>query len=662
MTRRILIFFLLSFFTACGKNDLLYERILRFEDQRFTADSLSVFLNSAEPKVRARAVEALGKLQDPKGFSTLLKYLNDADEGVRLEAAFALGQMADSLAEDSLIAHLNSEEILDVKIRIIEALGKIGTEKSFPVLFPLFRAKEAKLRAEAALAVGRMALRNLTNKALTDSLAALLKDPKSEVRWKACYSLSQVGKDLNPKMLQSATEDNDPRVRMHAVKALGKLKNLLMLETLGRVVRADSDWRVRVNAAKALGNFPLSLAANYLVLFDSNPHVRISIIGAIGASALQDSEKFNQYSRESNFAKNLLKEILTDDDSTAWTLPEQGTALVAYARLMGEEAIELVSEFMDHPNIKLRARAAEALGETRSKKVFTVLANNFNEDTILVKIAILEALPKLQDLRSQDVYLKALQDGDMVLTALAARALSEDTLRSKIYVQPIIDAYQRLPKPVDIESAQMIFHALGEIREPRAVPVLEQALKTKDKVLSKAAAEALGKITGEDYTSKIAKFTKPNFYFIYQDIQKIKGVKAIIQTSRGTLKFRLYTDSAPLTVLNFVRLAEKGFYDGLTFHRVVPNFVIQGGDPRGDSWGSPGYAIRSEFNKHPFVRGTVGMASAGKDTEGSQFFITHSPQPHLDGRYTVFGQVTSGMEVVDAIQEGDVIEVVEIKY
>ena len=106
---------------------------------------------------------------------------------------------------------------------------------------------------------------------------------------------------------------------------------------------------------------------------------------------------------------------------------------------------------------------------------------------------------------------------------------------------------------------------------------------------------------------------------------------------------------------------EKGFYDRLTFHRVVPNFVIQAGDPRGDSWGSPGYAIRSEYNHHPYIRGTVGMASAGKDTEGCQFFITHSEQPQLTGEYTAFGQVTTGMDVVDTIQAGDFMELVQVR-
>ena len=116
----------------------------------------------------------------------------------------------------------------------------------------------------------------------------------------------------------------------------------------------------------------------------------------------------------------------------------------------------------------------------------------------------------------------------------------------------------------------------------------------------------------------------------------------------------------PLTTSSFVDLARRGFYDGLTFHRVEPGFVIQGGCPRGDGNGGPGYTLRCEISQRPYGRGAVGMALSGKDTGGSQFFIVHSPQPHLDGGYTLFGQVVNGMEVVDKISPGDVIEHVEI--
>jgi cyclophilin family peptidyl-prolyl cis-trans isomerase len=107
-------------------------------------------------------------------------------------------------------------------------------------------------------------------------------------------------------------------------------------------------------------------------------------------------------------------------------------------------------------------------------------------------------------------------------------------------------------------------------------------------------------------------------------------------------------------------LTAKGFFNGLQIHRVVPNFVVQDGDPRGDGEGGPGYSIRDELNERPFLRGTVGMALSGKDTGGSQFFITHSPQPHLDAKYTVFGRVVNGMDVVDRIQQGDVVQRVRV--
>ncbi|HNE83992.1 MAG TPA: peptidylprolyl isomerase, partial [bacterium] len=116
----------------------------------------------------------------------------------------------------------------------------------------------------------------------------------------------------------------------------------------------------------------------------------------------------------------------------------------------------------------------------------------------------------------------------------------------------------------------------------------------------------------------------------------------------------------PISVLNFVELAEKKYFDGVYFHRVVPNFVIQTGDPTGTGWGGPGYSIVSEYNTLHYSRGVVGMASAGKDTEGSQWFITHSDQTHLDGRYSIFASVENGMEVVDQIQVGDQVKKIEI--
>ena len=136
--------------------------------------------------------------------------------------------------------------------------------------------------------------------------------------------------------------------------------------------------------------------------------------------------------------------------------------------------------------------------------------------------------------------------------------------------------------------------------------------------------------------------------------------RAFLQTRHGVVEIHLDVVEAPLTSASFVRLARRGFYDGLTFHHVEPGFIVQGGDPRGDGYGGPGYALRGEITRRPFGRGSMGLAQAGPDTGGSQFFVALSPQPHLDGRLTRFGSVVSGIEVLDRIRPGDRIERIEI--
>ena len=136
--------------------------------------------------------------------------------------------------------------------------------------------------------------------------------------------------------------------------------------------------------------------------------------------------------------------------------------------------------------------------------------------------------------------------------------------------------------------------------------------------------------------------------------------RAIMETEKGTITLDLFDQDAPNTVQNFVDLANKGFYDGLTFHRVIPNFMIQGGCPKGTGTGGPGYQIKCEINDNKHEAGTLSMAHAGRDTGGSQFFICHAPQPRLDGVHTTFGK-TQDMDVVNAIAKGDKILSVKIE-
>ena len=143
--------------------------------------------------------------------------------------------------------------------------------------------------------------------------------------------------------------------------------------------------------------------------------------------------------------------------------------------------------------------------------------------------------------------------------------------------------------------------------------------------------------------------------------KKVKQTAVITMEKGGVIALEFFPEDAPKTVENFVTLAKKGYYDGVTFHRVEPNFVVQGGDPKGDGTGGPGYTIKAEFNNQKHVRGSVAMArSQHPDSAGSQFYICYGPTPHLDGQYTVFGRVTASMEHVDKIKQGDRMTTVAI--
>lgn len=142
-----------------------------------------------------------------------------------------------------------------------------------------------------------------------------------------------------------------------------------------------------------------------------------------------------------------------------------------------------------------------------------------------------------------------------------------------------------------------------------------------------------------------------------------RSYRVTIETDKGDIELELFPQHAPKTVNNFVFLAQEGFYDGVTFHRVIADFMIQGGDPTGSGRGGPGYRFEDEFKGNPLrhERGSISMANAGRDTNGSQFFIAHGPQSHLDGRHTVFGKVTKGQDVVDAIEQGDTMLKVTVR-
>jgi len=214
------------------------------------------------------------------------------------------------------------------------------------------------------------------------------------------------------------------------------------------------------------------------------------------------------------------------------------------------------------------------------------------------------------------------------------------------------------------DAALSILDSLAKQKTEAANSVIKRgALVSDDHLIRQRAINLLKENGAGDYSSQTRLVRTKNTDIDYQRaLSRIgKTVRAVVTTTKGSFTMELLPNEAPLTVDNFVQLARRGYFKAIVFHRVVPNFVIQAGDPRGDGNGGPGYAIRCEINEVPYERAAVGMALSGKDTGGSQWFVTHAPQPHLDGGYTVFGKVVSGMDVVDAIVRGDVIQSIVIR-
>jgi cyclophilin family peptidyl-prolyl cis-trans isomerase len=275
--------------------------------------------------------------------------------------------------------------------------------------------------------------------------------------------------------------------------------------------------------------------------------------------------------------------------------------------------------------------------------------------------AAISALAELKPPGVETLLLEKLRADDFAVRAAAAGALG--TLASRAAVPALLEAWTVAQADIAFDARVAIMTAVHEIEPATGRQLLQQALADREWAVRVRAAALLREagVTEEANAMRPASpgrdVNDPAWLAL---VMPQFSPHAYIETDKGTIEIELAVLDAPLTVDNFVTLARKGFFNGIVLHRVVPDFVVQDGDPRGDGEGGPGYAIRDELNQRPYLRGTVGMALAWEDTGGSQFFITHSPQPHLDARYTVFGHVVAGMEVVDRLAVGDIVRAVRI--
>ncbi|MBF9222183.1 peptidylprolyl isomerase [Hymenobacter ruricola] len=648
-------------------HDATIRQIGAAQDERNTA-ALLPFLSNANPTYRREAALAFASVQAPAAVPGLLPLLRDAAPDVRRAAAYALGQIGDSTAVDSLRVRVLKENDDQVRRYVHEALGRTVTRRNLPELWRVETLNDTARNAALALGLSRAALRGLVSPETIRRTVLLLNSPKLPVRARvqAAVGLSRTrGLDADLKRLAETTlvrvaqKDRSYAVRAAAASALGKIANNPAKSaeaaktgevtfydghstaprpatTLARLATKDRDYRVRLSAIRALPfgqeDYAASRKALFYVLANDQPAVALTAAewllahakGESGAAlaALADGNKQASprvraallqaaVHHASPAARPSLVETIEKRYPTAPTVYEKGFLLQA----LGEDPAAF--DF-----VRTEAFAAGQSPVVAGYALTALLAMRRNVDFPAAKQADFAAAMR-----------QALAGGDVAQLGVAAEALAD----AKLYPEP---------QAADLTALRQAQAKLQLPREIEAWQSLQQAL---DKLEKKAKPTPSPIATAQQH---------PIDWVVLQGVPL--GQQVRLRTSKGIILLELKPNEAPGAVASFVTLIGQHFYDSLYFHRVVPNFVAQGGDPRGDGNGSAPYNLRSEFGDLRYQEGSLGLASAGKDTESCQFFITHTPTPHLDGRYPIFAQVVGGMDVVHKLDIGDRILGVEL--
>ncbi len=638
-------------------NETKWRQLVVLENERHFEDAfIYSCLRDSDPKIRARAALCIARFQNYDAADSLQSLLSDMDVDVRESAAFALGQIGLALklkgdttsnaCESYLISALKEEKEQRVREYILDALGKAGSRKSVPVLLKHVRGDALLLKAAAMQSIGLLAYWNCADTVVADEIIAGLDDPDKNVRWKTAYALMRLKDISSANKIVNALQDDEPLVRMYAARSLGEIKAASFVPALLEHAN-DSDWRVQVNVLRAIERIgDWAWAPDVIPLLNAkNEHVKRAAISALGSLECQK-------------ATQNLREICQDRSSFLC-----GDAAKALSQILKEQAIPIIEPLIQSESAYIRRKAAESLGLIANEESFNLLQMMLKDKDIGVRTHALDSIGRfgmeLSKERTVQIILEKLSLDDLALTTVVAQICATNQIAE--LVPELMEAYHRFDSPTGIEPRVAIIQALGELNAESAIRFLEKALQDEYEAISQASIQSLKRITGGDYSAERLKVNQKQPRSGGIAFPKIKKARAKIVTNKGDIVVELFLEDALFTVANFIKLVNEGFYNGIIFHRVVSDFVIQAGCPRGDGWGGPGDSIRCEINQRKYGRGAVGMALAGKDTGGSQFFITHSPQPHLNGRYTVFGQVVHGMDVVDKIQPYDIILSVEIE-
>ena len=631
----------------------------------------------ADPSVRARALLALARVQDLSTAPTVAQALTDTAPTVRGAAAFAAGELAlawEPVPDETraLLARalLDAEaKETDAAARLLEAdaLGRVRTPAALERLVVLLAVptgqrvdendprSEVPVRAAVALGVAARAKAPVPDAARPglERLARALLPP---YRWAGVYALAQMKTPAARPLLIGALRDDDPEVRAIAAKGLSDIA--LPEDTAAlRAVLRDEDGRVAAEAvrglvtlasrcgpgpctaAEALGELdaratgmgtaslpqtvPPLLALAQAPVPESARRVLVRLRGSLRSAAETAPE-----SVRSTAAWLDCRMAAAEDRQRGWLdetlrcghdrIPEVrrlrlGLEAVATSPRLPEARVQkALLPFLRHPSPQVRAAAAGVVPGTKASELTAALRPLLQDADPIVRASAVDALTTVGDAGSAPAILAGARTATVDVVSTYADALIKLKPEGAASV-----ARQWLALPhahVRHEGARVLTALQG-------TPVQAPALPAKAEAPPAPPLQA--------------------------------GMLWRIETAHGPVVIAPDVEDAPATVAQLSRLAREGFFRGLTFHRVVPDFVVQGGDPRGDGEGGPGFTLPCEVSTRSYLRGTVGMALAGKDTGGSQLFIALSPQPHLDGRYTIIGTVVSGMEALDGMAEGD---------
>jgi cyclophilin family peptidyl-prolyl cis-trans isomerase/HEAT repeat protein len=595
------------------------------------------------PEVRRAQATALGRLRDGEALGPLVAMRNDPDPEVRRAVAEALGYTPG--AGPALRAWLDEEpaspwgDPASARDSLRPTLlGSLGHQAEADDIDRLVAALGEPWPASgaAAVALGRLGRARVEGvDRAVPALVAALERPSPRIAEAAAFGLYRVGLENAPAQADraGAVWDQLPTgpARAWVLKAVwSQIEDRSAL--LARAL-ADPEPVVRVAALDALQAGDVTAAQLAPLLEDDHPWVRRSATAALGRTD-----------------DPAVPRLLTSR-AQKWTHWEAASAVSALA----EAGSPMSAETGLRPEQSVPVRAAVAASLSDPVHLGDLAAT---DPEALVRTAAAGALLELEEVPAE--VGRCLLQADDAAVREAAVALLEPWPSEEAV--PVLVSRGLKESSPDVLGA--ILEQLGSRAGDGALPV-EEAVLTEMLARTPQVGGRPGRLA-RDLARRLSvdpafppPQVPPELQVRLDDAAAIRSAR--VHTDRGEFRMELFPDVAPVAVANFARLAEDGFYDGLLFHRVVPAFVVQGGCPRGDGWGGPGWTIPDEVSQLPYDVGAVGMARAARDTGGSQWFVTLTPQPHLVGDYTLFGRVSHGMHVVKALQRGDHIQSVQIE-